>query len=142
MRKLAIPLSILGLIVAMGTGACSFSAPAEDGSAQPSDFAGSWSGRQGAKVTLGEDGSVVAVELPTAFSVESKKPVKWFTGKGTWELQKKPKLGDQQIDLTLGEVFGSKKWVRLRIKGKGAREGLYIPISEDSAEAFPLKRAS
>ncbi|MCD9140584.1 hypothetical protein [Streptomyces albireticuli] len=142
MRRLAIPLSVLGCMVIVGAGTCSCSAEFEDGSAQPSDLVGSWSGEQGARVTLREDGSVAAVKVPTAFSLESEKPTKWFTGSGTWELEKKPKLGDQQIGLTLGEVFGSKKWVRLRVAGKAAQGGLYVVISEDAAKTFPLKKSS
>ncbi|UQI47277.1 hypothetical protein M1P56_24480 [Streptomyces sp. HU2014] len=142
MRKFATRLSVLGCMVIVGAGVCSCSAEFEDGSAQPSDLVGSWSGGQGTKVTLREDGSAAVVEVPTAFSPESEKPTKWFTGNGTWELEKKPKLGDQQIDLTLGEASGSKKWVRLRVMGKAAQGGLYVVISEDAAKTFPLKKSS
>ncbi|MFD7237052.1 hypothetical protein ACFWAT_17325 [Streptomyces syringium] len=136
MKKAYISLSIICGVLAVG--ASLYLLP-PDGSAEPSELVGSWRGSQGAELTLREDGSLTAVVVPTRFS-DDDKPANLFTGKGTWTLEPKPEAGDQQIHLSLGEVFGSKKGVQLEIQGKGARDGLAIPISIDTGAKFTFKR--
>ncbi|MEV5241153.1 hypothetical protein AB0K89_18905 [Streptomyces cinnamoneus] len=113
-----------------------------NGSAKPSELVGSWRGPQGSQLTLREDGSVTAENVPTSFSDEGK-PIDRFTGKGEWSLgaePKFPKVGDQRIDVTLGETFGSKSGIWLDVKGKGASGGLSIPISYDTGKEFVFKK--
>ncbi|MEW2579596.1 hypothetical protein [Streptomyces syringium] len=137
MKKAIISLSILcGVLV---VGVFLYLLP-PDGSAKPSELVGYWRGSQGAELTLREDGSLTAVEVPTGFS-DDDKPDERFTGKGTWTLEPKPEVGDQEIHLSLGEVFGSKIGIELEIQGKGAKDGLAIPISIDSGTKFTFKRS-
>lgn len=137
LKKALISLSILcGVLV---VGAFLYLLP-PDGSAKPSELVGSWRGSQGAELTLREDGSLTAVEVPTRFS-DDDKPAKLFTGKGTWTLEPKPEVGDQEIHLLLGEVFGSKIGIELEIQGKGARDGLAHVISIDTGKKFTFKRS-
>ncbi|MFF4740672.1 hypothetical protein ACFY2W_33000 [Streptomyces sp. NPDC001262] len=142
MRKIVIPLSVLGFVMVVGIGAFLFSGGPDDGSASPSDLVGSWSGGQGAELTLREDGSLTAVKVPTSFSVEDDTPIKPFTGKGSWKLKEKPRSGDQEIDVALGDVSGPRTGIQLVIAGKGAHDGLYIPVSEDSWKKFTFKKSS
>lgn len=132
------PARIVGL-VAFGTVAALaalvvlLSPPA--GSAEPGELVGSWRARQGARLTLREDGTLTAVGVPTAFSEDDdEQPTRRYTGDGTWHLEKKPKLGHQRIRLTLGETF------ELSIAGEGARDGLFIRPSRDTTTQFRFKR--
>ncbi|MEV4742521.1 hypothetical protein [Streptomyces sp. NPDC049555] len=142
MKKI-VPISILcAAALALAATSCE---SLEGGRATAAELAGSWSGPGGAELTLREDGSLTAVNFPTRFSPESPpRPLEpRFTGKGEWTLEKKPKSGfDQEIELTLGEVFGSKKGARLRVDGKAGRGGIYEPLSEDTGDRFPFKRSS
>ncbi|MEV6675193.1 hypothetical protein [Streptomyces sp. NPDC051162] len=140
MKKIIVPLSMLCAVLAVGAAAFFFLFGAESGSAKPSELVGSWRGSEGAELDLHEDGSLTAAKVPTDFSVDGK-PMRPFTGKGTWELGKKSKFEDQQIDVTLGEVFGSLTGLHMYIKGKGAQGGIAIRISEDTLQEFPFKRA-
>ncbi|MFD7237051.1 hypothetical protein ACFWAT_17320 [Streptomyces syringium] len=112
----------------------------DNGSAKPSELVGTWRGSQGASLTLREDGSLVAVNVPTDFPVDNE-PLKPFTGMGSWDLEEKSELYNQEIDVSLGEVFGSKIGIRLEILGKAARDGLAIPISPDTGKKFTFKRS-
>ncbi|WP_116214538.1 hypothetical protein [Streptomyces olivoreticuli] len=141
MKKIVIPIAVL-CGAALAVGAAVFLSTAEPyGSAEPSELVGSWHGSQGAELTLRKDGSLSAVKVPTDFS-DSGDPIKPFTGKGTWELKAKSDFDDQEIDVSLGEVFGSKIGIYLQVKGKGARDGLAIPVSVDTAQRFAFKRDS
>lgn len=142
--KRIVPVSLLCAALALGTTACDLS----EGSAELEELVGSWRGSQGSELALREDGSLTAVKVPTSFSdpfsdVRKKvQPLTWFTGKGTWKLKKKPQLENQEIDVVLGEEFGSKESFQLNIDGKGAKGGLFIRPSEDGAYRYPFKRSS
>ncbi|MEU7164573.1 hypothetical protein AB0A70_07985 [Streptomyces morookaense] len=140
MKKIVVPLSVLGFVMVVAIGSFLFSAGSDNGSANASDLVGSWSGSQGAELTLHKDGSLTAVKVPTTFSAEDDTPIKPFTGKGSWKLMEKPRYDDQEIEVSLGDVFGSKIGTQLKVNGKGARDGIYIPISEDSGAKFLFKR--
>ncbi|GHF46011.1 hypothetical protein [Streptomyces morookaense] len=139
--KKTIPAFILCATLALTATGCD---SLEGGRATPAELAGSWTGPGAAQLTLREDGSLSAVNFPTDFSVTDDRPLEpRFTGNGQWSLEKKPVSGfDQQIDITLGEVFGSKQGTYMRIDGKGGRDGIYLPISEDSAAKFRFKRSA
>ncbi|MGK5728377.1 hypothetical protein [Streptomyces sp. URMC 124] len=105
------------------------------GSAERGDLVGAWRAQQGARLILREDGTLTAVSVPTAFSEDDdERPTRRFTGNGTWQLEKKPKLGHQRIRLTLGETY------ELSIAGEGARDGLFIRPSRDATTQFRFKR--
>ncbi|MEU1310870.1 hypothetical protein ABZ419_18540 [Streptomyces cinnamoneus] len=140
MKKALVPLSILCGALAVGAAAFLFLLP-PDGSAKPGDLVGSWRSSQGAELILRDDGSLTAVGVPTEFS-DDDEPVEPFTGKGTWSLDPKRGFGDQEVHLSLGEVFGSKSGVQLQIQGKGAKDGLAIPLSMDTGKKFIFKRSS
>ncbi|WP_370419180.1 hypothetical protein AB8O64_12155 [Streptomyces sp. QH1-20] len=140
MKRVGIPLAVICFVLAVGAVALLLLTQGDNGSAKPSELVGSWRGSQGAELTLREDGSLTAVNVPTHFSVDNE-PLKPFTGKGSWDLEEKPELDNQEIDVTLGEVFGSKIGIRLEILGKAARDGLAIPISEDTGKKFTFKRS-
>ncbi|UQI45898.1 hypothetical protein M1P56_16795 [Streptomyces sp. HU2014] len=141
MKKI-VPVSLLCAALALGAVGCDLS----DGYAEPKELLGSWRGGQGAELTFREDGSLTAVKVPTSFadspSNDNVKPLTWFTGKGTWRLEKKTELGNQRIDVILGEVFGSKESIALKIDGKGAKKGIFIRPSEDGSYTFAFKRSS
>ncbi len=141
MKGIVVPLSMLCAVLAVGAAAFFFLFGSEGGSAKPSELVGFWHGSQGAELTLRKDGSLSAVKVPTDFSDDGD-PIKPFTGKGMWELKAKSDFDDQEIDVSLGEVFGSKVGIYLKVKGKGARDGLAIPVSVDSAQRFAFKRDS
>ncbi|MFI9311095.1 hypothetical protein [Streptomyces triculaminicus] len=141
MKKI-IPISILCAALALAATGCE---SLEGGRATPAKLAGSWSGPGGAELTLREDGSLTAVNFPTEFSNDNPpRPLEpRFTGNGQWKLEKKPSFGDdQQIDVALGDMFGSKIGTYLRIDGKGGRRGIYHPLSADTADKFRFKRSS
>ncbi|MFF7684755.1 hypothetical protein ACFZB6_01210 [Streptomyces syringium] len=140
MKRVGIPLAVICFVLAVGAVALLLLPQGDNGSAKPSELVGSWRGSQGAELTLRKDGSLTAVNVPTHFSVDNE-PLKPFTGTGSWELEEKPELDNQEIDVTLGEVFGSKIGIRLEILGKAARDGLAIPISEDTGKKFTFKRS-
>ncbi|MEU5426422.1 hypothetical protein AB0H73_12550 [Streptomyces olivoreticuli] len=141
MKKIIVPLSIICAVLAAGAAAFFFLFGSEGGSAKPSELVGSWHGSQSAELTLRKDGSLTAVNVPTDFS-EADEPIKPFTGKGTWKVGERPKLGDQEIHLSLGEVFGSRTGVQVTIMGEGAQDGLSIRVSADSSRGFTFKRSS
>ncbi|MGA5131377.1 hypothetical protein ACPCTO_16350 [Streptomyces olivoreticuli] len=141
MKKIVARLSMLCVVLAAGAAAFFLFFGSDGGSAEPSELVGSWHGSRGAELILHEDGSLTAVNVPTDFS-EHDEPIKPFTGKGTWNLDKKPKLGDQEISLSLGEVFGSKIGIQVTIMGKGARGGLSFRVSVDSSRGFTFGRPS
>ncbi|MFF4529686.1 hypothetical protein ACFY1P_10480 [Streptomyces sp. NPDC001407] len=140
-KRIVVRLSMLGAVLVAGAAVMFFLFGSEGGSAKPSELVGTWHGSQGAELTLREDGSLGAVKVPTDFSDEGQ-PIKPFTGKGTWELKAKSDFDDQEIDLTFGEVFGSKIGIYLKVRGKGARDGLAIPVSVDTAQRFTFKKTS
>ncbi|GAA0374137.1 hypothetical protein [Streptomyces blastmyceticus] len=140
MKKI-VTISILGTVLILGAAAFLFLSPF-GGSAKPGELVGSWSGGQGAQLILREDGSLTAVKVPTHFSVVDESPLDPFTGQGTWRLEKKLALDDQQIDVTLDEGDGFTAGIRLKVMGKGDRDGIYIPISEDSPKKFVFKKSA
>ncbi|GGY08404.1 hypothetical protein [Streptomyces hiroshimensis] len=126
-------LAAFGAVAALAALVLLLTPPA--GSAEPGELVGSWRAYQGARLTLREDGTLTAVGVPTAFSEDDdERPVKRFTGTGTWHLKRKPRLGHQRIRLTLGETF------EVSIAGQGARDGLFIRPSRDTTTQFRFKR--
>ncbi|MEV0374202.1 hypothetical protein AB0I10_31100 [Streptomyces sp. NPDC050636] len=113
-------------------------------SAERSELIGTWSGPQGARVTLHEDGTAEAVKIPGGFDWSSEKPIGSITGDGTWTLKKKPNaFVDQEItlDLKTGKKVGA-LIDDLHVLDKGAQGGIYMPISEDSSNKFIFKKSS
>ncbi|MCC2277223.1 hypothetical protein LKL35_17620 [Streptomyces sp. ET3-23] len=139
MKKPLVLLAALCGVLAVGAAGFLFLVR-PDGTAKSSDLVGSWYGSRGAELTLHEDGTLTAVNVPTSFS-EDDEPIEPFTGKGAWRLEDKPEFGNQEIHLSLGEVFGSKIGVQVEIMGKGAQDGISIPISDDAGTRFTFKRS-
>ncbi|MFH8787682.1 hypothetical protein [Streptomyces roseoverticillatus] len=106
------------------------------GSAEPGDVIGSWRSHQAGALTLRADGTFIAVRVPTAFAADDERPTAWFTGRGTWSLKRKPKLGHQRIRIEneAGETY------EVSIAGEGARDGLFIKPPGDTATQFRFKK--
>ncbi|MET9415216.1 hypothetical protein ABZY03_13745 [Streptomyces klenkii] len=126
-------LAAFGAVAALAALVVLLSPPA--GSAERADVIGSWRSREGAELTLREDGTLTAARLPTSFAEDDdERATAWFTGSGTWSLKKKPKLGHQRIRIELGETY------ELSIAGERARDGLFIRPSRDTATQFRFKK--
>ncbi|MEV7189954.1 hypothetical protein [Kitasatospora sp. NPDC093102] len=110
------------------------------GSIKTEELLGSWTGSQGAQLTLHEDGTLSAVNIPTEFADADATVVRQFSGQGSWSLEGKSALADQQIDVTLDASDGTRTSVRLRVRGDGVRDGIYIPVSEDSPKKFVFRK--
>ncbi|MFE7530800.1 hypothetical protein ACFU7Y_34570 [Kitasatospora sp. NPDC057542] len=111
------------------------------GSIKTEELLGSWTGSQGAQLTLHEDGTLSAVNIPTEFADVDAIAVRQFSGQGSWSLEEKSTLADQQIDVTLDASDGTRTSVRLRVRGDGVRDGIYIPVSEDSPKKFVFRKS-
>ncbi|MFJ9448047.1 hypothetical protein ACIRRH_40410 [Kitasatospora sp. NPDC101235] len=111
------------------------------GSIKTEELLGSWSGSQGAQLTLHEDGTLSAVNVPTEFADADATAVRQFSGQGSWSLEEKSALADQEIGVTLDGPDGTRTSVRLRVRGDGARDGIYIPVSEDSPKKFVFRKS-
>ncbi|MBB5119135.1 hypothetical protein AF335_15500 [Streptomyces eurocidicus] len=140
MKKIVILLAAFGALLMAGVAAFLYLYE-PDGSAERSEIVGSWYGSRGARLTFREDGTLTAVGVPAGFS-DDHEPVNPFTGEGTWTLEKKPKLGDQEIHLFLGDAAHSTVGTWMEIRGKGARDGLCMPFNADTVKGFTFKRSS
>ncbi|MFI6689804.1 hypothetical protein [Streptomyces sp. NPDC050485] len=136
--KLIVPLVVVGVVGLIVAAFCLLNP--FGGSAKCDDLVGSWSGNRGAELTFHKDGTLIAVNVPLRFSFPDDSPTEPFTGKGTWTLAEKPALDDQQIDLALGQDDGATRGLHLRVMGDEGRDGIYIPVSEDSAKKFTFKK--
>ncbi len=114
------------------------------GSADRSELIGAWSGPQGARITLNEDGTAEGTKIPGGFTWPDETPENLISGNGTWSLRKRPNsFVDQQItvDLKTGPKIHA-VIDNLYVVDKGAKGGIYLRISEDSSNQFVLKRSS
>ncbi|CAM5457416.1 hypothetical protein [Streptomyces abikoensis] len=129
----AVGLAAFGAVAVLTALVVLLSPPA--GSAEREDVIGSWRSHQAGALTLRADGTLTAVRLPTAFTGDEQ-PTAWFSGKGTWSLERKPKLGHQRIRIEneAGETY------EVSIAGKGARDGLFIKPPGDTATQFRFKK--
>lgn len=134
---ISVPCAIVALVVWILT-----TAAPSGGSAKESDLVGTWHGRQGAELTLRADGTLATANFPTSFASDDETPVEFFTGNGTWTLEKKDGGEDQDIKLSLGETAGSKQGAWLRVAGKDAGGGMYVPISVDRPKKFVFSKPS
>ncbi|MEU5189458.1 hypothetical protein AB0G83_20240 [Streptomyces klenkii] len=128
-------LAAFGAVAALAALVVLLSPPA--GSAERADVIGSWRSREGAELTLREDGTLTAARLPTSFAEDDdERATAWFTGSGTWSLKSKPKLGHQRIRIEneAGETY------EVSIAGERARDGLFIKPSGDTATQFRFKK--
>ncbi|MFH9265433.1 hypothetical protein ACH4KN_14405 [Streptomyces sp. NPDC017546] len=138
MRR-GLPLCAVLVALALGAVGCS----PTGGSAKPSDLIGAWSGPREARVTFDEDGSATAEKVPTHFSFEDGAPLDPVTGSGTWVLEKKANsVADQEVTLTIQLAPDSSTRLQLLIMDKGARGGIYLPVSADSPKRFIFKKVA
>ncbi|GCD38835.1 hypothetical protein OEIGOIKO_06654 [Streptomyces chrestomyceticus JCM 4735] len=111
------------------------------GRAEPGDVVGTWSGPRGAQVTLRADGSATATKLPGGYS--GYHPAHTFSGTGTWTLPKAPNsAAEQTIRVEVVTGPGESATVELVIDGDGARDGIHVPVSADSALGIDFGRTS
>lgn len=138
MRKI-LSLSALFVSLTLGAVACS----PTGGSASSSDLVGAWSGPREARLTFNDDGSATAVKVPSHFSLDNGAPLDPVTGSGTWALEKKANsLVDQEVTLTIELGSDSSTRIRILIMDKGARGGIYLPVSMDSPKRFVFKKTA
>ncbi|MEU2789702.1 hypothetical protein [Streptomyces sp. NPDC007100] len=111
------------------------------GRAEPGDVVGTWNGPRGAQVTLREDGSATATKVPGDYSGYN--PVHAFSGKGTWTLRKpKHSLAEQAIELEIGTGTERRATIELVVDGRGARDGIHVPVDADSALGIDFHKGS
>ncbi|KAA6222794.1 hypothetical protein CP973_13425 [Streptomyces albofaciens JCM 4342] len=111
------------------------------GRAKPGDVVGTWAGPHGARVALRADGSATATEMPSDHSGYD--PVDTFSGEGTWTLRRATNsLAEQYIQVEVGTGPGKGATIELVVDGDGARDGLHVPVSADSALGIDFRRAS
>ncbi|GCD46967.1 hypothetical protein [Streptomyces paromomycinus] len=125
-----VPLGVLYLYIGWGPGR-----------AEPGDLVGTWSGPRGAQVTLREDGSATATEVPGGYS--GYHPVHTFSGTGTWTLPKAPNSAAEQVirvEVVTGP--GESATVELLIDGDGARDGIHVPVSAESALGIDFRKTA
>ncbi|MFI9275727.1 hypothetical protein ACIGXM_34245 [Kitasatospora sp. NPDC052896] len=140
-KRLAIVL-LVGALGIAGLIAAVFLVPgATGGRATPEQVVGSWASTQGARLTLHPDGTLTAADLPTDFSTPDNLPIHPFTGDGSWTLEPKPSLGDQELKLVLSTAEG-RIGVRVLITDEGARGGIYLPIDEGSGSKYLLRKSA
>lgn len=145
--KKVILLSVLCVVLALAGGGFLLYRVIESGaftggSAKRSELLGTWSGPRGARVTLNEDGTAKAVNIPGGLIDET--PVGSITGDGTWTLKERPNVFvDQEITLDLKTGPKTRAIVDdLYVMDKGAQGGIYIQTSEDSSYKFVFTRSS
>ncbi|MFH8349590.1 hypothetical protein [Streptomyces sp. NPDC018045] len=112
------------------------------GTAERSDVIGSWTGSHGARLTLREDGTATGVKVPARFAPDGT-PNATVGGSGTWTMKKKmSSAADQEIEVVLNTGPGIQAGVDFSVNGQGAEDGLYIPVSAETAQQFRFKRVS
>ncbi|MEU7162447.1 hypothetical protein AB0A98_39435 [Streptomyces chrestomyceticus] len=111
------------------------------GRAEPGDVVGTWTGPRGAQVTLREDGSAAATKVPGGYS--GYHPAHAFSGEGTWTLRKPTNsLAEQEIQVEVGTGAGQRATIELVVDGRGARNGIHVPVSAESALGIDFRKAS
>ncbi|KOT60729.1 MULTISPECIES: hypothetical protein [Streptomyces] len=109
------------------------------GRAEPGDVVGTWTGPHGAQVTLRKDGSATASKVPSDPGDHT--PDDTFGGEGTWKLGRATNsLAEQDIQVEVGTGPGKIMTFELVVDGDGARDGLHIPVSADSALGIDFRR--
>ncbi len=144
--KKVILLSVLCVVLALTGGGLALyqvieSGALTGGSAQRSQLIGTWNGPRGARLTLNEDGTAKAVNIPSGVIDET--PVGSITGDGTWSLEKRSSVFVDQgiiLDLKTGKT---RAFINdLYVMDKGAQGGIYIQTTEDSSYKFVFKRSA
>ncbi|MFH9422281.1 hypothetical protein [Streptomyces sp. NPDC017529] len=110
------------------------------GSAEPRDIVGTWTGPRGAQVTLREDGTAIATNMPTAYSGYDYRST--ISGTGTWSLPRRPDIFvDQAVKITIPAGRGERE-TELEVDGPGARHGMHVPVDVESALGIDFHKAS
>ncbi|MGX1762758.1 hypothetical protein ACWIG5_38695 [Streptomyces lydicus] len=110
------------------------------GSAERTELIGSWHAPDGAQVTLRKDGTAEGVKIPGHFS-DDERPQNPITGEGKWTLGKRRTFVDQEITVVLNTGPGKRSTIEFRIVDKGARGGIYRPISVESSSVFVFTKS-
>ncbi|MFD7662110.1 hypothetical protein [Streptomyces sp. NPDC059788] len=144
MKKI-VPLAIAASVLALVAGGFLLFAVIEgmkSGTAKRSDVVGSWTGSQGAQLTLREDGTATGVKVPARFAPDGT-PTDTLGGSGTWSMPKKESsAADQEIKVILNTGPGIRAGVEFRANGEGAADGIYLPVSAETAQKFLFKKTS
>ncbi|OKI02617.1 hypothetical protein A6A06_16555 [Streptomyces sp. CB02923] len=112
------------------------------GTAERGDVIGSWTGSGGARLTLREDGTATGVKVPARFAPDGT-PTDTLGGSGTWSMKKKmSSAADQEIEVVLHTSPGIRAGVDFSVNGEGAEDGLYLPVSAETAQQFRFKKIS
>ncbi|WP_157851650.1 hypothetical protein [Streptomyces monomycini] len=143
--KRIVPLTIAAslLVLAVG-GFLLFTAidAMRPGTAERSDVIGSWTGSRGAGLTLREDGTATGVKVPVGFRPDGT-PITTAGGSGTWSMEKrKSSAADQEIKVVLDTGPDIRTGFDFSVNGQGAEDGLYLPVSAETAQQFRFKRVS
>ncbi|MEU7203767.1 hypothetical protein [Streptomyces sp. NPDC045470] len=136
--RVAIAASVVGSVL-LPLGAFGLWVGWEPGRAEPDDVVGTWSGPRGAQVTLGEDGSATATKVPDDYS--GYHPSHTFSGTGTWTLQRPANsAASQEILVTVATGPGIRATIELVVDGDGARDGIHVPVSAESALGIDFRK--
>ncbi|MEU7597677.1 hypothetical protein AB0B79_32285 [Streptomyces sp. NPDC039022] len=113
------------------------------GTAERSDVIGSWTGSRGARLTLREDGTATGVKVPVGFRPDGT-PITTAGGSGTWSMKKRMvSTADQEIRVVLNTGGPDIRTVfYFSVNGQGAEDGLYLPVSAETAQQFRFNRVS
>ncbi|MEF3111927.1 hypothetical protein [Streptomyces chrestomyceticus] len=143
--KKVMPLAIAASVLVLAAGGFVLFAAIDamkPGSAERSDVIGSWTGSRGARLTLREDGTATGVKVPVGFKPDGT-PIHTAGGSGTWSMKKKrASTADQEIEVVLNTGPDIRTGFDFLVNGQGAEDGLYLPVSAETAQQFRFERVS